>query len=163
MYIGKSYGNYSGLFGRRPEAIARLMGSEKYPGINGTVWFYTTELGILVVADIEGLPKSEGKCDGRIFGFHIHSGGTCSGNNEDPFADAGSHYDLEQCEHPYHAGDMPSLFGVKGRAFASFLTDRFTVKEIIGRTVVIHASTDDFTSQPAGAAGDRIACGEIKG
>ena len=160
MYIGKSYNNYSGLLGRRPEAIARLRGSEKYPDINGNIWFYTTELGVLVVANINGLPTGEGKCDGKIFGFHIHSGEKCGGTD---FSDVGSHYDKNGCEHPYHDGDMPSLFGVKGKAFVSFLTDRFSIDEIIGRTVVVHGSPDDFTSQPAGNAGERIACGEIKG
>jgi len=43
-----------------------------------------------------------------------------------------------------------------------FLTDRFTISEIIGKTIVIHISPDDFKSQPAGDAGKKIACGEIK-
>ncbi len=30
------------------------------------------------------------------------------------------------------------------------------------RTIVLHARPDDFTSQPAGAAGAKIACGEIR-
>jgi len=41
-------------------------------------------------------------------------------------------------------------------------TDRFSVDEIIGRTVVIHSDPDDFLSQPAGNAGKKIACGEIR-
>ena len=163
MYIGKSYNNYSGLFGQRPQAIARVMGSDKYPDINGTVWFYTTVAGVLVVADIKGLPRSAEKCDKRIFGFHIHSGSSCGTSVNEPFSEAGTHYDPDGCEHPYHAGDMPSLFGVGGNAFSAFLTDRFSVSEIVGKTVVIHAEADDFTSQPAGNSGERIACGEIKG
>ena len=50
---------------------------------------------------------------------------------------------------------------VNGYAFSAFLTDRFTVKEIVGRTVIMHSSPDDFTSQPSGNAGEKIACGEI--
>ena len=42
------------------------------------------------------------------------------------------------------------------------LTDRFRIPEIIGRTVVIHSGRDDFTSQPAGDSGTRIACGVIR-
>ena len=42
------------------------------------------------------------------------------------------------------------------------VTDRFTISDIIGRTVVIHKSPDDFTTQPSGNAGAKIACGEIK-
>lgn len=57
---------------------------------------------------------------------------------------------------------MPPLFGNDGKAFSAFLTDRFTVKEIVGKTVIIHSSTDDFTTQPSGNSGEMIACGEIK-
>lgn len=57
---------------------------------------------------------------------------------------------------------MPPLFSNRGYAFQAFLTDRFTVLEILGRTVIIHDGTDDFTSQPAGNAGARIACGVIR-
>ena len=42
------------------------------------------------------------------------------------------------------------------------LTNRFAVKDIIGRTVVIHDKPDDFTTQPSGGSGVKIACGEIK-
>ena len=49
-----------------------------------------------------------------------------------------------------------------GYALQAFLTDRFTVRDIIGRTVIIHDGLDDFTSQPAGNAGARIACGVIR-
>jgi Cu-Zn family superoxide dismutase len=41
------------------------------------------------------------------------------------------------------------------------LTDRFTLDEVIGRTVVIHALRDDFTTDPAGNSGEKIACGTI--
>jgi len=43
----------------------------------------------------------------------------------------------------------------------SVLTDKFTVEEIIGKTIIIHNMPDDFTSQPAGNAGQKIACGII--
>ena len=40
-------------------------------------------------------------------------------------------------------------------------TKRFYPEEIVGRTAVIHSKPDDFTSQPSGNAGEKIACGEI--
>ena len=64
--------------------------------------------------------------------------------------------------HPYHAGDLPPLFGSGGVAVSVFLTDRFHLEDIIGKTVIIHSSPDDFTTQPSGNAGAKIACGEIK-
>ena len=50
----------------------------------------------------------------------------------------------------------------QGNAYLSFKTDRFTVKEILGRTIVIHSYPDDFQYQPSGNAGRKIACGIIQ-
>lgn len=146
----------------RPSAIANIKGSCDYPDIRGTVRFYQTMQGVIVVAQISGLPAPEGECQYPVFAFHIHSGSSCTGNADDPFADAGSHYNPQNCPHPQHAGDMPPLFGNDGFAFSAFLTRRFCVRDVLGRTVIIHSGPDDFTSQPAGNSGKKIACGEIK-
>lgn len=146
---------------RLPDAVAVINGSSQYSHINGTVKFYGARRGVLVVADINGLPVSDRICKSNIFAFHIHNGSSCTGNETDPFAYAGTHYNPNDCVHPYHAGDMPSLFAVDGQAFLAFFTNRFNVNEIIGKTVVIHDSLDDFTSQPSGNAGNKIACGAI--
>ena len=141
----------------RPRAAARLQGSGAYPGLGGAVYFYPMASGLMVAADVYGLPG-----ESSFFAFHIHSGGRCSGNPEDAFADAMTHYNPQDCAHPEHAGDLPPLFGCGGYAFQAFLTDRFTVKEIIGKTVIIHLNPDDFTSQPSGNSGKKIACGLIE-
>lgn len=149
------------VFRRRADAAALIRGSEKYSDIRGRVLFYQLQYGVLVRAEVINLPKNTGTCDSPIFAFHIHGGNRCEGTPEDPFADAGTHYNPKNCPHPYHAGDLPPLFGADGRACSVFLTDRFTVREIIGKTVIIHASLDDFTTQPSGNAGEKIACGVI--
>lgn len=149
------------FFSRHPVAFAHISGSPAYSSIKGIVGFYKSMYGVIVVAQISGLPSGD-KCASPIFGFHIHSGASCSGNNNDPFADTKTHYDPLGCPHPYHAGDLPPLFGAKGYAYSAVLTDRFTAEEIIGKTVVIHSSPDDFTSQPSGDAGEKIACGVIQ-
>ncbi len=146
---------------RSPDAAAIISGRAENSGIHGTVKFYQAVDGVLVLADIRGLPTSSEVCKSPIFAFHIHDGSECSGTEEDPFANAGSHYNPSDCPHPYHAGDMPPLFGVDGRAFLAFLTDRVTVNEVIGKTVIIHDRPDDFTTQPSGIAGNKIACGVI--
>ena len=143
-----------------PVARASVHGDAQHRNLHGAVSFYPAEGGTLVVAEIYGLPNKPG--DG-IFGFHIHEGNECRGTEEDPFAQTGGHYNPGNTPHPYHAGDMPPLFGNKGYAYLSFFTDRFRVDDIIGRTVVIHNQPDDFTTQPSGASGKKIACGEIKG
>ena len=132
MYMSNGYRGFSGLFGQREKAIARISGIKDYPDIRGSVRFYETPLGVLVVADISGLPMGE-KCKEKIFGFHIHTGESCSGNEREPLADTLGHYDNGDCSHPSHSGDMPPLFGSDGYAFLSFLSNRFTVDEVIGR------------------------------
>lgn len=144
-----------------PDAIAVMYGSRRYPQIYGSVRFYRTANGTLTVADVSGLPSGDGACDSPILAFHIHGGDSCTGNEEDPFANAGTHYDPNFCPHPYHAGDLPPLFSSGGKAFLAVLTDRFGIDDVVGKTVVIHSSPDDFTTQPSGNAGEKIACGVI--
>ncbi len=141
-------------------AIAEIKGSRDYPDIHGYVSFYEMDRGVLVIASVNGLPYQEG-CGTGVFGFHIHSGDSCTGNETDPFADAGGHLNLDNCPHPYHAGDLPPLFGNHGFAYLAVLTDRFTIEEIVGKVVVIHEKPDDFTTQPSGNSGNKIACGKI--
>lgn len=157
----REYANICDILAQKPDAVAAVRGSGAYPRTGGTVRFYQTRVGVLVSAQIVGLPIGDGACAGRVFGFHIHEGSACRGNREDPFAAVGGHYNPSGCEHPYHAGDLPPLFGNHGYALSVFLTDRFTVREVIGRTVIIHGGVDDFSTQPAGNAGAKIACGQI--
>ncbi|MBQ7797798.1 MAG: superoxide dismutase family protein [Clostridia bacterium] len=154
--------NFESLFNRRPQARAIINGSTLYPSIKGDIWFYNTEYGVLIVAHIEGLPNPIGRCNSPIFALHIHEGNSCTGNTSDPFANAGTHYNPNACPHPYHAGDLPPLFGVNGNAFSATLTNRFDINDIIGKTIIIHSSSDDFRTQPAGNSGTKIACGEIQ-
>ena len=147
---------------QQPQAYARIRGSDACPGIAGTVFFYQTVRGAVVAAEVSGLPQPPVRCAHGIFAFHILAGSVCSGTPEEPFSNALSHYDPGSCPHPYHAGDLPPLFGNSGYAFQVFFTDRFSVREILGKTVIIHANPDDFTTQPAGKAGQRIACGAIR-
>ena len=68
------------------EAHSHIKGGKQYPSIDGTVDFKETKDGVLLTAKIHGLPKSTNRCKGRFFGFHIHEGGSCTGNKEDEFA-----------------------------------------------------------------------------
>ncbi len=163
MYYRRNLINLSEVLNYVPTAVAFIKGSADYLQINGTVKFFQIPKGVVVSAEISGLPVSGEKCGNDIFAFHIHSGESCTGNAEDAFADVGTHYNPTDCPHPYHAGDMPPLFSSNGTAILVFFTDRFTANEIIGKTVIIHDSPDDFTSQPSGNAGKKIACGEIVG
>ena len=79
------------------------------------------------------------------------------------FSDAGGHWNPAGCPHPYHAGDLPPVFATaSGRGFLAVLTDRFSLPEVVGHTVILHGHLDDFTTQPSGSAGETIACGVIR-
>ena len=139
---------------KMPDAVAQITGGVDAPRLSGCIQFYQESGCVLIMAKISGLPESET----GFFGFHIHHGNTCAGAD---FFGTGSHYNPAERAHPEHAGDLPPLLRCNGSACLSIRTDRFSVKEIIGRTVVIHSEPDDFHSQPAGNAGNKIACGVI--
>lgn len=146
---------------RLPDAVAVLNGAGVNSAVHGVVRFFQRPNGVLVEVTFDGLPRKTGQCDQPIFGFHIHGGNSCTGNASDAFADAGMHYNPHTCPHPYHAGDLPPIFGVGGKAYMSFLTNRFTVRDVLGKTIILHDKPDDFTTQPSGNAGNKIACGII--
>lgn len=162
MRKNNSTPNFSYFFRQHPNAFAKIEGSPTYPLISGTAQFYQTKFGVIISVNITGLPKPYTKCSSPVFGMHIHEGYECTGNIKDPFANAMTHYNPDNCPHPYHAGDLPPIFGADGYAFSSFLTSRFSVKEIIGKVIILHSSPDDFTTQPAGNSGIKIACGKIR-
>lgn len=137
-------------------AVAEIKGGKIYPNIYGYVSFCEVKEGVLVSIDIKGLTHENG-----VFGFHIHNGYSCTGNNDDEFANSGTHLDFDNNNHPYHSGDFPTLFGNNGTAHMTFITNRFTVNDIIGHVIVIHENPDDFTTQPSGNSGRKIACGKI--
>ena len=142
-----------------PDAAAWVKGNAENPELNGMVKFYhTTYGGVLVEAQIFGLPNVAIPGSGNFYAMHIHESGDCS----DDLAHTGMHYNPKDTAHPDHAGDMPPLFGNQGYAYSVFYDKRFTIPEIIGRSVIIHEKPDDFTSQPAGNAGKKIGCGEIR-
>ena len=142
--------------GKRPYAAAQIRGGMEAPQLSGCVQFYQENGCVLIVAKLSGLPKEN---ETGFFGFHIHQGDNCSGTD---FSGTGSHYNPTDQAHPKHAGDLPPLLEHQGNAYLSVRTDRFSVVDVIGRTVVIHSDPDDFRSQPAGNAGKKIACGVIR-
>jgi len=101
-------------------------------------------------------------------GFHIHEVGDCSSGDG---MSAKGHFNPYGKPHgrggERHAGDMPNLNADKsGRAKLTVDLDVITVTpgpaSIIGRGIIVHAQPDDYTSQPVGNAGARMACGVIK-
>jgi superoxide dismutase, Cu-Zn family len=103
-------------------------------------------------------------------GFHIHEAGDCSSG--DGMSTKG-HFNPHGKPHGQptaaerHAGDLPALkAGKDGRATVDVTLDVISIGQgpgnIVGRGLIIHADPDDYTTQPTGNAGARIACGVIK-
>lgn len=147
-------------------ARAVIKGGPLAPQITGVVYFYDVPGGAWVYTDVDGLPPYQPAAGGRPpvgpHGYHIHEFGNCAvGDPTDPFQAAGGHWDPYNEPHGNHAGDFPVLFSNGGRAVMGFFTNKFRVSQVIDRSVIIHQNPDDYRTQPAGAAGKRLACGVI--
>lgn len=142
-----------------PVASAKIGGNSSYPNLSGMVEFYQIPLrGVLVSAEISGLPVGNWDEQRGFFAMHIHEVGDCTL----PFDKVGSHYNPTDEPHPYHSGDLLPLLNNRGYAWSAFYDERFSINDIIGRAVIIHLHRDDFTTQPSGDAGEMIGCGVIK-
>lgn len=130
--------------------------------VKGQVHFTRTEDGVTVHVTATGLTQN------TEHGFHIHQYGDCS---SDDATSAGDHFAGMNPTHgaphseAHHSGDLGNLkTNAQGKVdktetykFLKF----YGPHSIIGRAVIIHEKADDLTSQPAGNAGKRIACGVI--
>jgi Cu-Zn family superoxide dismutase len=102
--------------------------------------------------------------------IHVHEKGDCSAADA---SSAGGHFNPTGQPHgrpdagPHHVGDMPSISAdAQGVARVNLHVQGMSLggpstTDIVGRAVVVHAQGDDYTSQPAGNSGARIACGVI--
>ena len=142
-------------------ASAALVNAEGEPV--GTVELTQTENGTVIIAKLENLPEG-------THAFHIHETGAC----EPPFKSAGGHYNPTGASHGFdsqggpHAGDMPNIYvPASGELTFEMFNTHLEVDDSLldqdGAAVVIHEGADDYKTDPAGAAGDRIACGVLEG
>ncbi len=126
----------------------------------GNLKFAQTANGVVVSGTVEGLTPG-------WHAFHVHEKGSCA----DAGNAAGGHWNPTHKAHgmhgagEHHVGDMPPLFAdAKGVASIDITSQTLALSganSIIGKAVIVHANDDDYSAQPAGNAGARIACGII--
>ncbi|MDM0052282.1 superoxide dismutase family protein [Variovorax sp. J22R115] len=129
----------------------------------GKVTFKPLEHGVRVEGEVRGFAP------GTEHGFHIHEKGDCGDNGNA----SGGHFNPGGGTHGKfaapgsHAGELPSLVA-DSSGVARFSVDVHSISltegannNVVGRALVVHRDRDDFTSQPAGNSGPRIACAVI--
>jgi len=142
-------------------AQARLQPTQG-SSVQGMVRFTTQKDGsVRVQGSVQGLaPNTE-------HGFHVHEKGDCSAPDG---TSAGGHFNPNNVPHARHgsghAGDLPSLRADgTGTASFDFSSRSITVGQgptnVVGRGVIVHKDADDYTTQPTGNAGARLACGVV--
>ena len=132
----------------------------------GSVTLTQTPRGVLLALSVKGLPPGE-------HAFHVHAVGKC----EPPFDSAGGHFNPDGHKHGMlaaegaHAGDMPNLhIPAGGELTVEVLNASITLEkgkpnsvfDTDGSAIVIHAGKDDYSTDPTGNAGGRIACGVVQ-
>ena len=135
----------------------------------GSILIDQNEYGVVFSPNLSGLPLG-------LHGFHIHennSCGTAENNGKTVLGGAaGGHYDPTKTgQHGFpwstnnHLGDLPPLYiNMGGNAVQPVLSPRIKLSDLFGRTLMIHAGSDNHSDHPRalGGGGARLVCGVIK-
>ena len=145
-----------------PAALAQLSPTTGN-ATGGSVSFRQSGDKVVVTGEVRGLKP------GAEHGFHVHEKGDCSSGDG---MSAGGHFNPTGAPHGnhgagmHHTGDLPSLKAdAAGVARFSFDSSSISVgsgaTDIVGKGLIVHKDPDDYTTQPTGNAGARLACAVI--
>ena len=130
----------------------------------GKVELTDTPSGVLMRLTLDGIPPGD-------HAIHVHAVGKC----EPPdFKSAGPHFNPDETKHGLtnaegpHAGDLPNLHVPDSGMLTVEVPNEMVTLDAEpalldkdGSALVVHAAADDYQTDPAGNAGDRIACGVV--
>lgn len=143
---------------RASAALAPTQGQQA----KGTVTFEKKPAGVEVSVQLEGLTPG-------THGFHVHEKGDCSAPDA---ASAGGHFNPTSQPHAArdaparHDGDLGNLEAdASGKVQVKLIDSKLKLdgpESILGKAVIVHEKADDYTTQPTGNAGGRVACGVVK-
>jgi Cu-Zn family superoxide dismutase len=132
--------------------------------VSGTATFTEKNGKVTFVAKVAGLQPG-------VHAIHIHEKSDCSAADG---SSAGGHWNPTFKKHgkwgseEYHKGDIGNFTAdAKGNGTITLTTDEWCIgcgdatKDILGKGLIVHQGTDDFTTQPTGNAGGRVACAGI--
>ncbi|MGR6830855.1 superoxide dismutase family protein [Aliivibrio wodanis] len=135
----------------------------------GSILIEQNEYGVVFKPNLSGLPSG-------LHGFHIHENNSCDTSEKNGKTilggAAGGHYDpMKTGQHGFpwsndnHLGDLPPLYiNMDGNAVQPVLAPRITLPNLSGRSLMIHAGSDNHSDHPKalGGGGARLVCGVIK-
>ncbi|NNE77995.1 MAG: superoxide dismutase family protein [Pricia sp.] len=147
------------------ETITLSMTSASDSNVKGEVTFKEEDGEVKMMANFTGLAEGD-------HAIHLHENADCSAHDG---TSAGGHWNPTNEPHGkwgdeggYHKGDIGNFVAdADGNASQEFSTDEWCIgcddenKNILGKAVIVHQGKDDFTSQPSGDAGARVACTAI--
>ena len=150
--------------------VALNVAEAKGPGAPvGSVRIVETRYGLAFYPTLTGLPPG-------LHGFHVHESPSCAPGERDGVSvaalAAGGHLDPQGTKRhaePWgdgHLGDLPPLYvSADGSANSPVLAPRLKLADVLNRSLMVHAGSDNHSDHPAplGGGGARVACGVIGG
>jgi superoxide dismutase, Cu-Zn family len=146
-------------------AMATLSGTKTDTSVNGTATFEKDGNEVKMHLELTIPTKANSSV-----AVHFHAMSDCG----DMGKMAGGHWNPTNENHGkwgagnFHSGDIGNInLDASGKGMADITSSRWTIggdttTNIIGKTIIVHSGVDDYTSQPAGNSGERIACGVIQ-